>query len=105
MGYSHFLMAVQFAYEKTSEVVIVGDKEESDTKKLLDIINKNFLPYTVLIVKDEKSIDNNIDKLIPFVEYQEKREGKTTAYVCENFACKAPITSVEEFKRTVLDIN
>jgi uncharacterized protein YyaL (SSP411 family) len=99
MGHTYLLMAEMFVQAKSSEIVIVGDREDKQALNFLDIINKNYLPFMVLILKDQKSIDEDIASLVPYVEHQEMKEGKVTAYICENFACKAPITSLNEFNQ------
>jgi hypothetical protein len=33
--------------------------------------------------------------LTPLLERRDMRDGKATAYVCENFACRLPVNTVE----------
>lgn len=100
MGHTYLLMAVMFANAKGSEVVIVGERDNSQTQSLLNIINKNFLPYSVVVVKDTAS-DSSLKELAPYTEGQEMVDNKATAYICENFACRAPITDINEMERVV----
>ena len=37
----------------------------------------------------------DLAKVAPFTETQIAQDGKATAYVCEDFACRAPTTEVK----------
>lgn len=100
IGHTYLLTAVMFANAKGSEIIIVGERDNSQTQSLLNIINKNFLPYSVVVVKDTAS-DSALKELAPYTEGQEMVDNKATAYVCENFACRAPITDINEMKRVI----
>jgi uncharacterized protein YyaL (SSP411 family) len=43
----------------------------------------------------------DLKELAPFIENYKAVEGKTTAYVCENFACQAPITDNSVFRNAI----
>ena len=100
LGHTYLLMAAMFAYAKSTEIVIVGERENEQTRKLIDIINRSFLPYSVAVVKDTESIAA-LRELAPYTEGQEMVNGKATAYVCENFACRAPITESSEMESII----
>jgi uncharacterized protein YyaL (SSP411 family) len=117
-GYTHMLMAYLFSRSKTSEIIIVGKKESEEAKEFIKEINKRFLPNTVVIFKNssaektenkdkdiqDKSIskdDNQNSGMFSFFESYKITDGKVTAYVCENYACKAPITDIQEFKNAL----
>lgn len=100
MGHTYLLMSVMFAHAKSSEIVIVGEKENEQTKRLIDIVNKNFLPYSVVVVKDTAS-DDDLKELAPYTEGQEMVDYKATAYICENFACRKPITDSSELEKAI----
>lgn len=95
MAHTFMLMSILFARGKGSEIVIVGDRKQRDLQGFLDIINKCFLPYSVVVVKDEEDIETLME-LIPYIEGQQKIGDRATAYVCESFACRAPITDAKE---------
>ncbi len=100
MGHTYLMMAVMFAKAKGSEIVIVGERDNSQTQSLLSVINKNFLPYSVVVVKDTAS-DNDLKELAPYTEGQGMIDYKATAYICENFACRAPITDINELEKII----
>ncbi len=98
ISYTFFLMAAMFAIYPDKEVVIVGEKTGEDTRRMLDIISSGFYPNIVSVLASEDARQKGITALIPFVEHQTRQDGKSTAYVCENFACNAPVTDPERLK-------
>ena len=87
-GYTQFLCALDFALGPTKEIVIAGEPGSDDTKQILKEIRKRFLPGKVIILHPER--DKTIEAIIGLVKEQKTIDGKATAYICENYACKAP---------------
>src|SRR3990167_5338610 len=87
-GYTHFLCALDFALGPTKEIVIAGEPGSDDTKQILKEIRRRFLPGKVIILHPER--DKTIEAIIGLVKEQKTIDGKATAYICENYACKAP---------------
>ncbi len=97
MGYTHMLMALLFINSKASEIVVVGNSEDKNARRMLSVANSHFLPFTVVLFKDEEGVADGITSLAAYTEGQIMIDDKATAYVCENFACRAPITDLGEF--------
>ncbi|MGM0472146.1 MAG: thioredoxin domain-containing protein [Bacillota bacterium] len=96
-GYAYFLSAWIFAQNKGQEVIIAGIKEEESTQQMLEIIKQQFTPFTVVAFNNPQQ-RNQLTDLIPFIAEQKRANERTTAYICENFACQQPITDVAEFR-------
>ena len=61
---------------------------------MLGALQTRFLPNKILI----QPPDGDAPPIVRFAEYarlQASREGKATAYVCQNFACELPTTDVQ----------
>ncbi len=97
--YSQSLIALDFAFGPSKEIVIVGDKESKETQEMLRALYGRYLPNKVVILKpsDNKEAQELIS-VIPFVESQPAFEGKATAYVCENYQCNFPVTDINKFE-------
>ena len=83
------------------QIIIVGDKEAEDTKALLSCVHSHFLPNKVLLVVPGKNKDGHqkstfLSEKLEVLESLSCVGGKATAYVCENYTCQLPVTSVEE---------
>ncbi len=96
-NFSQALIALQFAEGETVEVVVVGEREREDTREMLDYINAVYKPGKVVLFKDAAE-GNSIDALAPFTKELGMVDGKTTVYICRNFACEKPINSLSDLK-------
>lgn len=77
------------------EVVIAGPKDDPRTKALLSCLRNHFLPFTNFILADQDP-ENPLAKRLPNFNSYRCVDGKPTAYVCQNFACSQPVTTVED---------
>ncbi len=57
-----------------------------------------FLPDAHRVVLTEQNRRFFVDRF-PFMNDMAAREGRTTAFVCENYSCRLPVTDREEFGR------
>ncbi|HLX59295.1 MAG TPA: thioredoxin domain-containing protein [Ktedonobacteraceae bacterium] len=103
-SFGHALGALDFAMSPVKEFAIIGDPQAADTQALLRVINSRFLPNSVLACADagNNEGDQFIAPAVPLLEERPARDGKATAYVCQNFACLAPVTTPEELEGLLL---
>ncbi|MDZ7715942.1 MAG: thioredoxin domain-containing protein [Balneolaceae bacterium] len=87
-GFGQLLQALDFELGISYEVTIAGKKAASDTQKMLKTLYHSFSPNKVVVLNDPD--DSEINKLAPYTKNQAMKNGKATAYVCENYSCKAP---------------
>lgn len=93
-AYTQFLQAVDFELGPTREIVIAGNPGTLDTQVMLKAVQQRFLPRTELLLSVPN--DEGLSNLAPFTREQGMMNGKATAYVCENHACRTPTTKVDE---------
>ncbi len=93
-GYTQFLCALDFATGATKEIVVAGEPDADDTKQILNEIRRRFLPGKVLIL--HRKDDRAIEEIIGFVKEQRAIQGKATVYLCENYACKSPVSDMNQ---------
>ena len=87
-GFGQFLQGVHFALTPSYEIVISGEKENSKTREMINEIQTTFLPNKVLLLNEpDKSA---IHSLAPYTKEQIMKDGKPTAYVCQNYSCELP---------------
>ena len=99
VGYAHLLSAVDFMAGPGHEVVIVGELDAPDTKAMLNALNSEFLPNTVVLFKSSTEENPEITKIAEFTKEHKPINGKATAYVCSNFSCKKPTTDPAEMMK------
>lgn len=75
------------------EVAIVGKRSDPATVAFIASLNAHYLPDIVVVLRPPVA-DAPILKLVPYTEEQKMLNGKTTVYVCQNFACQQPVQTV-----------
>ena len=97
LAFGHALGALDFALSSHKEIAIIGDSQASDTQALLAVINTRYLPNSVLALASPT--DRQAIEKIALLADRPAKDGKVTAYVCQNFACQAPVSDPEELAR------
>jgi len=95
MGYPFMLMALDFSVGPDREVVLAGKVDDPDLAHLRRTLQSLFLPRTVMALRPESGSEE-IVKLIPYLEGQIAVKGKPAAYVCRDYVCELPVTTVAE---------
>jgi hypothetical protein len=96
IGFTQLLVGLDFALGPTREIVITGEAKEENTKKMLGAIHQRFLPRKVVLLHPDGEEGEAIERISPYLREQGKVDGKATAYICENYACKLPTTDIEQ---------
>ncbi|MBI4851763.1 MAG: thioredoxin domain-containing protein [Acidobacteria bacterium] len=99
-GFGHMLGALDFYLGQTKEIAIIGNPESDDTKALVKTIYQGHLPNKIVLVvhpSDSESIN-----LLPLLANRLMIDGMATAYVCEHFTCKEPVTKVDELTKQLV---
>jgi hypothetical protein len=86
------LVALDFGLSKPRQIVIGGKKDAPETKALLAEVRRHFLPKTILLLADGAEGQKYLGEKLDAILSMSMVEGKSAAYVCENFTCKAPVT-------------
>ncbi len=88
-GFGRLLGALDDFLSPSQEIAIVGDPADPATQALLAVVRRRYLPHTVVALKRPGE-----ENPLPLLEGRGLVNGKPAAYVCENFACKLPVTDV-----------
>ncbi len=86
-AFAHLLQALDFHLSPVREVALVGPGRE----RLERVVRGAFRPHLVLAGGEPDGV--------PLLEHRPAVEGRATAYVCEHFTCRAPVTEPEELER------
>ena len=75
---------------------IAGKSNAEDTQAMLKALQRNYFPNKVTLFRPIETAALSIVELSKCTKFQSGIDGKATAYVCENYACKAPTTDIGE---------
>jgi len=93
-GFTQMMSTICFALGPSCEIVIAGHRDKEDTRAMLTVLRRNFLPNKVILFRPDDSPRPSIVNIAPYTEFQRSVGGKATAYVCTNFACKSPTSDI-----------
>jgi hypothetical protein len=91
-AHTQMLLALDFLAGPSYEVVVVGRPGSADTGAMLRELRRPFLPRKVVLLRPPGPDGAEIVALAPYVSEQTSLDESATAYVCRNFACRAPTT-------------
>ena len=81
-AFAHLLRAIDFQLSPTKEVALIGE----DLNELAAVVRSELRPHLVLAGGPEGS------SAPPLLQSRATADGRPTAYVCESFTCKAPVS-------------
>lgn len=97
-GYAMYLQAHLALISGGREWVLSGKLEDPALHGMLAQVQQAYLPDAALIVNWEGSDGAVLRTLLPHLADKPAVEGRATAYECRNFACRAPLSSLEAVK-------
>lgn len=97
-SYTFLLSALMMNINPSRTIVIAGSRGDALVEQSLKEISSRFMPFTNVIVY---SGEHELEELISDISSKVMINGKTSIYICENFACRKPIQNIEEFKRAL----
>lgn len=111
--FSNLLCAMDFHLSRPREIVILQDAGRAQSELIAEIdacnkiINQTFSPNTTVIFDtfESKKSESNLNAQLkkqnnlssPLLELRTVQGTPLAIYICENFACKNPIYTIEEF--------
>ena len=85
------MMAALSAYHAgLSQIVIVGPREQAE--ELLREVAGKYLPFAVVVPVEPGERQDELARVLPFIQAMQMRDGRPTAYVCRDFTCSEPAT-------------
>lgn len=92
-GFGRILCALDFHLSTPKEIAIIGEPGSAGTKSLKRQIWHRYLPNKV--VAESHPDEERGPALIPLLRDRGTLKGRPTAYVCEHYTCKEPVTDAE----------
>jgi uncharacterized protein YyaL (SSP411 family) len=95
LGRSMLLCSLDYALGPTSEIILLGSKQDAVIAKMLEAMRARFVPNksTILVCGKE------IREIMPFTQNLPQDGEKIAAYVCTDHVCSLPTTSPKDMMR------
>jgi uncharacterized protein YyaL (SSP411 family) len=93
------LCAMELALEPPRHVVVAGDRNAQDFRALARVLHTQFGPRRVILAAGGGPDQRWLVERAPWLAEMQPRDGQATAFVCEEFACQAPVTDAAALER------
>lgn len=100
MGYTAMLIAKMYSITPIKEIVLAGKRNDKIIKEMINLSNQKYLPFTEILLNEGEGELQDINE---FASTQAAINDKTTAYICENFACKEPVFDINGYDKLLIN--
>jgi len=99
-GFAVLLSVLDFFWGKPKEIVVTGDRNSAAFTDIVTVIYNSYLPNKILAYADPSfSRDNKkLIEILPVIDGKITTDGTANIFVCENFTCKSPFTTIDQYK-------
>ena len=97
-AHAYFMTALLYSKVPGKDIILSGKEQEKETKDMIKVINSNYLPFATVVLNTG---DEGLISINPELKAHVPLQGKTTAYICENFNCKKPITDLQTLSENI----
>lgn len=87
--------ALDFSLSKPKQIVIAGEPGAADTRAMLRLVHDRFIPNKILLLADGGPGQQRLAAWLPFVKGVSRKDGRATAYICEDYVCQLPTADLD----------
>ncbi|HYP26847.1 MAG TPA: thioredoxin domain-containing protein [Blastocatellia bacterium] len=95
-AFGYLLSALDFYLSEAKEIAIIGEPDSHEVRSFVEEIYSQYIPNKVVALASPG--DKAAAESIKLLAYRDAVDGAATAYVCRNYTCLAPATSVRELR-------
>ncbi len=99
-GFGRLLCALDFALATPQEVALAGEPDAPEIAALVTVLRRRFRPNIVIALRQPGASEDDQPALL---RGRDQIDGRATAYVCERYACKLPVTTPDGFAEQLGD--
>ncbi len=99
ISYSFYLMALLFAEGPSKEIIISGSLGDGKMKEMIRLVQTAYLPEAVIALDPQEDDAGTVKFFLPETVEKSGQPVGAKVYICENYACQAPVSDVESLKK------
>jgi hypothetical protein len=104
-SFTCFLQAVQWQVGPVAEVVVSGRPDAPETAALLRLLQERHLPLVATLYQPDGAAGRELVDLLPWTRNQIAPDERSTAWVCREGACEAPVYTPAALAATLTRIS
>lgn len=89
------VMGADFLARGQQQIVLAGDKTTPEFQALTAVVQRRLLPHAVILHADGGEAQAWLGEQNEAFTAMHPVNGQATAYVCQNYACQAPVTTAD----------
>jgi uncharacterized protein len=97
LGYSEWLCALDFYLSVPEEIILIGNIDNPLARKMANVVYHKWQPNKVMAAFDPADSDSVPE--LPVFSGRGAASGQPAVYICRNYSCQVPITSIEELEK------
>jgi hypothetical protein len=97
-AHAFFLLALLYSLGPATKIVVSGNREEEGFKAMINVIRSKYLPRSTVLFNPPRQESTGLEQLVPLLRDKTQIDGKATATVCSNYACRRPTTDPTELE-------
>ena len=73
------------------QIVIAGTPQGLQiSRQMLDLVWQRYMPNSIVMLADQGAGQKELARRLSFIATMRPRNGKATAYICQNYVCTRP---------------
>ena len=76
-----------------TQLVVLGS--EADSTSLRVEAARHYLPFALMVPVTPGDLQRDLSAAMPFLAAMQQKEGRATAFLCRDFACREPVTTAD----------
>ena len=92
------LIALEFALAPSREFAVIAGADPVEFRRAMVAIHDRFQPHKVVAPAPPGRSEAGLAEVVPLLKARPALEARVTTYICENFACQAPVVGVEALR-------
>ncbi|HEY1083203.1 MAG TPA: thioredoxin domain-containing protein [Prosthecobacter sp.] len=93
------VMAADFLHKGKQQIVLAGQKDSPEFQALAAVVRRRLLPHAVILHADGGDAQAWLGGHNEALAAMKPVDGRPAAYVCQNYACQAPVTTAEDLEK------
>jgi uncharacterized protein len=102
-AFAMWLQAIDLSLADIAEVAIVGDFADPATRELVRVASGGYTPARVVAAGPGAGDGAGNSPAVPLLRDRPMLDGRPTAYVCRNFACRTPVTDADALRAQLVE--
>ncbi|MFN2237105.1 MAG: hypothetical protein ACK2U1_22990, partial [Anaerolineales bacterium] len=100
LSFGYWLKIADLISQPTQQIALISSTSLIDLEPFLRIYHHSYNPYRVIAAKIDQ--EDTLNDAPGLCHNRFAINEKITAYICQDFTCKLPITDIEDFKQSLL---